>query len=144
MSGKPVEVLLVEDDRSDVDLTKEALDDANISIHLNVVEDGEKAMAYLRRENPYARAARPDLILLDLNLPKKDGREVLRDVKSDPDLKTIPVVILSTSDADNDVIMSYDLGANCFITKPFGFDQVSSVVKSIQNFWLSVVKLPPR
>jgi chemotaxis family two-component system response regulator Rcp1 len=144
MSSRPVEVLLVEDDRSDVDLTKEALDEAKVSIKLNVVEDGEKAMAYLRRENGFARATRPDLILLDLNLPKKDGREVLREIKSDPDLKTIPVVILSTSDSDTDVTSSYDLGANCFITKPFGFDQVSTVIKAIQNFWLSTVKLPPR
>src|SRR5690242_9218498 len=116
MASRPVEVLLVEDDRSDVDLTKEALDEAKVQIKLNVVEDGEKAMAFVRQEAPFTHSVRPDLILLDLNLPKKDGREVLREIKSDPDLKTIPVVVLSTSDSDTDVISSYELGANCFIT----------------------------
>lgn len=144
MTGKPVEVLLVEDDPGDVDLTKEALREGKITINLQVVDDGVKAMAYLRQEGSYAGAVRPDLIVLDLNLPKKDGREVLRELKSDEKLKRIPVVILTTSDAEADVLKTYGLGANCYITKPVGLDQFAKVVRAIEEFWFSVVKLPSR
>lgn len=144
MTGKPVEVLLVEDDPGDVDLTKEALREGKITINLQVVDDGVKAMAYLHQEGSYAGAVRPDLIVLDLNLPKKDGREVLRELKTDEKLKRIPVVILTTSDAEADVLKTYGLGANCYITKPVGLDQFAKVVRAIEDFWFSVVKLPSR
>jgi len=144
MTGKPVEVLLVEDDPGDVDLTKEALAEGKIAVNLHVVDDGVKALAYLRQEGSYAGAVRPDLIVLDLNLPKKDGREVLRDLKNDEALKRIPVVILTTSDAEVDVLKTYGLGANCYITKPVGLDQFAKVVRAIEDFWFSIVKLPPR
>lgn len=144
MTGKPVEVLLVEDDPGDVDLTKEALREGKVAINLHVVDDGVKAMAYLRQEGSYAGEVRPDLIVLDLNLPKKDGREVLGELKSDEKLKRIPVVILTTSDAEADVLKTYGLGANCYITKPVGLDQFAKVVRAIEDFWFSVVKLPPR
>jgi two-component system, chemotaxis family, response regulator Rcp1 len=140
----PVEILLVEDSPADVRLTKEALKEEKLYIRLNVVNDGVEAMAYLRREGSYATAARPDLILLDLNLPKKDGREVLKEIKSDEKLKIIPVVVLTISKAEEDVAKSYNLHANCFITKPLDLDQFSKVVKTIQDFWLTIVKLPPR
>ena len=144
MVGKPVEVLLVEDDPGDVELTTEAFKEGKIVIKLTVIEDGVKALAYLRREAPYAGAVRPDLILLDLNLPRKDGREVLRDIKSDEHLKGIPVVVLSTSDAEVDILKTYGLGANCYINKPVQLDQFTKVVRAIEEFWFSLVKLPPR
>ena len=144
MTGKPVEVLLVEDDPGDVDLTKEALAEGKIAVNLHVVDDGVKALAYLRQEGSYVGAVRPDLVVLDLNLPKKDGREVLRDLKNDEALKRIPVVILTTSDAEVDVLKTYGLGANCYITKPVGLDQFAKVVRAIEDFWFSIVKLPPR
>ena len=144
MVGKPVEVLLVEDDPGDVELTTEAFKEGKIVVNLTVIEDGVKALAYLRREAPYAGAVRPDLILLDLNLPKKDGREVLRDIKSDEHLKGIPVVVLSTSDAEVDILKTYGLGANCYINKPVQLDQFTKVVRAIEEFWFSLVKLPPR
>jgi two-component system, chemotaxis family, response regulator Rcp1 len=142
VSGRPVEILLVEDSPGDVKLTIEALRDAKVNNNLHVARDGEEAMAFLRREGDHADAPRPDLILLDLNLPRKDGREVLADVKSDPKLKRIPVVILTTSQSDDDVAQAYSLSANCYVTKPVDLDQFLRVVRAIDNFWLTLVKLP--
>jgi len=138
----PIEVLLVEDSPADVRLTKEALKEEKLHITLQVVTDGVEAMRYLRQEGKYAQAVRPDLILLDLNLPKKDGREVLKEIKGDENLRSIPVVILTTSKSEVDIIKAYDLHANCYITKPLDLNQFSMVVKSIENFWLTIVKLP--
>jgi chemotaxis family two-component system response regulator Rcp1 len=137
-----IEVLLVEDSPGDVRLTREAFKDAKVHINLHVASDGAKAMAFLKREGEYASALRPDLILLDLNLPKKDGREVLEEIKQNPALKTIPVVILTTSSSEADILRSYQLHANCYITKPVGLEGFLTVVKSIDSFWLSVVRLP--
>jgi len=132
----------VEDSPSDTELTIEALKEGKVANHLSVVEDGVQAMEFLRRKNQYVQAPRPDLILLDLNLPRKDGREVLAELKGDPDLKTIPVVVLTTSRAEQDVLRSYQLQANCYITKPVDFKQFLEVVRSIEYFWLVVVTLP--
>ncbi len=140
----PIQILLVEDNDGDVFLTMEALKEAKIANSVHVVHDGIEAMEFLRREEKYADAPRPDLVLLDLNLPRKDGREVLADVKSDPALRTIPVVVLSSSSAEQDVLQSYDLHANCYIVKPVDFHGLMHVVKSIQDFWVAVVKLPSR
>jgi len=137
-----VEILLVEDNPGDVRLTKEALREGKVSNSLHTVMDGEEAMAFLRKEGRYTDAPRPDLILLDLNLPKKDGREVLAEIKDDDDLKSIPVVVLTTSQAEEDVARTYNLHANCYITKPVDLEQFLNVVHSIEKFWLSVVKLP--
>jgi two-component system, chemotaxis family, response regulator Rcp1 len=142
-SGQPLEVLLVEDSPGDVRLTREALKDAKVHINLRVVRDGIDAMAFLMREGEYATVPRPDLILLDLNLPRKDGREVLKEIKENPELKSIPVVILTTSASEADILRSYLLHANCYITKPVNLDGFLTVVKSIDSFWLSIVKLPP-
>jgi two-component system, chemotaxis family, response regulator Rcp1 len=142
--GRPVEILLVEDSPSDAELTLEALHDAKVRNHLSVVEDGVQAMAFLRREGEYGRAPRPDLIMLDLNLPRKDGREVLAEIKSDDSLKTIPVVVLTTSRAEQDVLRAYHLHANCYITKPVDFEQFLDMVRSVESFWLFVVTLPPK
>jgi CheY-like chemotaxis protein len=139
---RPVEILLVEDSPSDADLTEEALSDGKVLNHLHWVEDGVEALAFLRRQGKYTNAPRPDLILLDLNLPKKDGREVLAQIKADPSLKLIPVVILSTSAAERDILKTYELNANCYVTKPIGLEQFISVVKLIEEFWLALVKLP--
>jgi two-component system, chemotaxis family, response regulator Rcp1 len=139
-----IEILLVEDNPGDVDLTKEALQDAKVRNRLNVVDDGAKAVDFLFKRGEYADAPRPDIILLDLNLPKKDGRQVLKEIKADPQLAEIPVVILTTSQADEDILRSYQLHANCYITKPVDFKQFMHVVKSIEEFWLTVVKLPKR
>ena len=139
----PIDVLLVEDSPGDVRLTREAFKDAQVPLNLHVESDGAKAMAFLLREGVYANAPRPDLVLLDLNLPKKDGREVLQEIKVNPTLKTIPVVILTTSSSEADILRSYQLHANCYITKPVGLEGFLTVVKSIDSFWLSVVKLPP-
>jgi CheY-like chemotaxis protein len=139
---KPVEILLVEDSPSDADLTEEALSDGKVLNHLHWVEDGVEALAFLRRQGKYTKAPRPDLILLDLNLPKKDGREVLAQIKADPSLKRIPVVILSTSAAERDILRTYELNANCYVTKPIDLEQFISVVKLIEEFWLALVKLP--
>jgi two-component system, chemotaxis family, response regulator Rcp1 len=136
------EVLLIEDSAGDVRLTQEALKDAKMHINVNVARDGVEAMAFLRREEQYEGVPRPDLILLDLNLPRKGGREVLEEVKGDPTLMSIPVVVLTTSESEQDILRSYMLHANCFITKPVDFDGFLKVVKSIDYFWLSVVKLP--
>lgn len=144
MNMHSVDILLVEDDPGDVTLTREGLETAKMNINLNVVGDGVEALKYLRREGPYAGASRPDLILLDLNMPIMDGRETLRHIKSDEDLRTIPVVILTTSESDMDIIKSYNLGANCYISKPIGFESFIDVVHAIESFWFTVVKLPPR
>ena len=141
--GKPVEILLVEDNPGDVDLAKAALEDSKVRNALHVVNDGEEAMAFLRRRGKHKDAPRPDLVLLDLNLPKKDGREVLNEIKSDPDLMRIPVVILTISKDEEDILKSYNLHANCFITKPIDLSQFVKVVKAIEDFWLTIVKLPP-
>jgi chemotaxis family two-component system response regulator Rcp1 len=140
---EPIEILLVEDSPGDADLAREALDGAKVRNTLHVVGDGEEAMAFLRRQGPYANAPRPGVILLDLNLPKKDGREVLAEIKHDPDLKRIPVVVLTISKDEEDVLRSYNLHANCFITKPIDLDQFLKVVHSIEEFWLTIVRLPP-
>jgi len=141
-SGRQIEVLLVEDNSGDVRLMQEALKDSKVRNHLHVVNDGEAAMMFLRREGKYSGGPTPDLVLLDLNLPGKDGREVLAEIKQDPLLKHIPVVIVTTSSAEEDILKSYGLHANCYITKPVNFDQFIKVVHSIENFWFSIVKLP--
>jgi two-component system response regulator len=137
-----IDILLVEDNPGDVELTKEALKDAKVATHLHVVEDGAAALDFLFKRGEHAHVPRPDLILLDLNLPKKDGREVLAEIKADPCLAKIPVVILTTSQADEDIIRAYQLHANCYITKPVDFRQFVKVIQSIEDFWLTVVKLP--
>jgi chemotaxis family two-component system response regulator Rcp1 len=139
---RAIEILMVEDSPSDAQLAVEALRDAKISNRLSHVEDGIEALRFLRRQGPHQNAPRPDLILLDLNLPRKDGREVLAELKDDPDLKVIPVVVLTTSRSEQDVLRSYQLHANCYITKPLDFTQFMAVVKSIEHFWLTVVTLP--
>ena len=138
----PVEILLVEDNPGDVRLTREALKDAKVANNLNVVNDGEQALDYLNRRGRFADATRPDLVLLDLNLPKVDGREVLASIKADSDLRRIPVVVLTTSSAEEDILRSYDLHANCYVTKPVEFDSFLKIVESIDDFWLSIVRLP--
>jgi len=139
---KPAEMLLVEDNPGDARLAMEALKDAKVNNNLNWVKDGVEAMTFLRRQGKYTNAPRPDVILLDLNLPKKDGREVLADIKGDDDLRRIPVVILTVSSAEEDIIKTYNLHANCYIQKPLDLGQFIEVVKSIESFWLSIVKLP--
>jgi len=140
--GRPIEILLVEDSPGDIRLTREAFLEAKISNHLEVVTDGAAALDYLYRRQPYAAATRPDLILLDLNLPKRDGREVLQVIKSDPDLARIPVVVLTTSGSVEDIENTYNLHANCYITKPVDIDSFFEVTRSIEDFWLCVVTLP--
>jgi len=140
--GRPAEFLLVEDNLGDVRLTKEALKESKLSNNLNVVSDGCEAIAYLRREGKYSDATRPDIILLDLNLPKKDGREVLAEIKADPSLKLIPVVVVTSSEAEVDIIKTYDLHVNCYVTKPVDLPQFVKVVHSIGAFWLTIVRLP--
>jgi two-component system, chemotaxis family, response regulator Rcp1 len=140
--NRPVEILLVEDSPSDTDLTIEALQAGGIPCNLSHVEDGVEAMEFLNRENSYAGAPRPDLILLDFNLPRKDGREVLAELKLDPDLRTIPVVVLTTSQDDRDIFQAYQLQANCYIAKPVDFEQFVSVLRAIEHFWLEVAVLP--
>lgn len=141
--AKPISILLVEDNPGDVRLTIEALKECKVYNKMTVARDGIEAMAMLRREGEYADYPKPDLILLDLNLPKKDGREVLAEVKADDKLKRIPVVVLTTSKADEDILKSYELYANCYVTKPIGLDKFSQVVKVISDFWFAIVKLPP-
>ena len=142
--GKPIEILLVEDNPGDARLVKETLKDVKILNNLGIAKDGQEALDFLHREGDYAEAPHPDLILLDLNLPKKDGREVLREIKADKNLKRIPVVVLTTSKAEEDILRSYDLQANCYITKPVDLDEFIKVIKSIESFWLTIVKLPPK
>jgi CheY-like chemotaxis protein len=141
-AGQPIEVLLVEDDPGDVLLIREAFDFNKVHNNLNVVSDGEQALDYLRGAGGYADRIRPDLVLLDLNLPRKDGREVLAEVKSDPDLRTIPIVVLTTSEAEEDVLKSYQLHANAYVTKPVDFERFVSIVRQIDDFFVSVVRLP--
>lgn len=140
--GVPIEILLVEDSPDDADLTMDALREGRVRNNIWLVEDGESAMTFLHREGRYASAPRPDLILLDLSLPRKNGREVLAEVKSDPSLRRIPVVIMTSSDDEKDVLAAYNLQVNCYVTKPVDLDQFIHVVKSIEHFWLSIVKLP--
>ena len=140
---RPVEILLVEDNEGDVRLTREALREGHLRNRLHVVVDGERALDFLFRRGDYPDAPRPDLILLDLNLPRRDGREVLAEIKTDASLKRIPVVVLTTSRAEEDLVRMYDLHANCFISKPVDFDQFIQVVKTIENFWFTIVVLPP-
>jgi chemotaxis family two-component system response regulator Rcp1 len=144
MPGLPIEILLVEDSLADIELTKLGFREGKIANNLNVARDGDEAMMFLRREGPFADASRPDLILLDLNLPGKDGREVLQEIKSDPDLKKIPVVILTTSHAEEDILRAYGLHANAYMTKPMGFEGFVSIVQGISDYWFTLVKLPPR
>ena len=140
--SRPVEILLVEDNPGDVGLTQEGLKEGKVHNHLSVVGDGEEAMAFLRRQGKYAAAPRPDLILLDLSLPRKNGREVLEEVKNDPALRRIPVVVMTRSDDEKDILRAYDLHVNCYVTKPVDVDQFLQVVRSIEHFWFSIVKLP--
>ncbi len=141
--GRPIQILLVEDSPSDAAMTLEAIHEGRIVNQVHVATDGEVAMEYLRRQEPYADAPRPDLIILDLNLPRMDGREVLREVKADLSLRTIPVVILTTSAAEADILKSYELHANAYVTKPVAFDAFLSAVRGIEDFWLALVHLPP-
>jgi len=141
--SKPIDILLVEDNPGDVRLTYEALKEGKVLNSLQVVGDGIEALAFLRHEGAYAKAPHPDIILLDLNLPRMDGREVLAEIKNDPDLRRIPVVILTTSKAEEDIIKTYNLHANCYITKPVDLDQFINVVKSVEEFWFTIVRLPP-
>jgi len=141
--GSPVEILLVEDNPGDERLTREALREGKVYHNLHWVTDGVQAMEFLRRQGKYASVPRPDIVLLDLNLPKKDGREVLEEIKTDEDLKRIPVVVLTTSKAEEDVLRTYNLHANCYVTKPVDLEKFIVVVKSIDMFWLTVVTLPP-
>jgi CheY-like chemotaxis protein len=142
MSGRQFEIMLVEDNSGDVRLTREALAEGHVRNHLTVASDGAEALAMLRHDPRYGEAPRPDLVLLDLNLPKLDGRHVLSEMKNDPDLRRIPVVVLTTSKAEEDVLRSYDLHANSYITKPVDFEQFIKVVQSIEEFWLTIVTLP--
>lgn len=139
---RPIEILLVEDNPGDVRLTQEALRDSRILNNLHCAGDGVEALAFLNREGAFQGAPRPDLILLDLNLPRKDGRELLAEIKQNPDLKRIPVVVLTTSEAEQDILKTYDLHANCYITKPVDLDKFVTIVKGLEEFWLSIVKLP--
>ena len=142
--AKPVEILLVEDNDGDVGLVEEVLEEAKIRNVIHVVSDGEEAILFLNGEGKFSGSPRPDIILLDLNLPKKDGREVLKEIKENDSLKNIPIVILTTSGAEKDILKSYDLHANAYITKPLDFDQFIMVIKSIANFWIEIVKLPTK
>lgn len=142
MQGSPVEILLVEDNPGDIRLIVEVLKEGKVRNSLHVVEDGEQALAYLRRQGAYEQSVRPDVILLDLNLPKIDGHGVLEVIKEDDSLKHIPVIVLTTSEADQDILKAYNLHANCYIRKPVNLDDFLTVVRSIENFWLSIVKLP--
>ena len=142
-AGNAIKILLVEDNPGDIRLTVEALKESKVNNQLSVVQDGEAAVSFLKREGQYADSPRPDIILLDLNLPKKNGREVLQEIKADDSLKRIPVVVLTTSGAEQDVLRSYDLHANCYVTKPVDLEKFISVVKSIEDFWFTIVKLPP-
>lgn len=142
MNGHAIEILLVEDNLGDARLTQEAMREARVSNRMSHVRDGVEAMAFLRREGAYAGAPRPDLILLDLNLPRKDGREVLDEIKHDERLRRIPVVVLTVSQADEDILRAYNLNANCYITKPVDLEQFIKVVRSIEDFWLTIVRLP--
>ncbi len=142
--SNPIDVLLVEDDLGDVELIRETMKNSKILVNLEVVGDGEQALSYLIREEPYQQSPRPDLILLDLNMPKMDGRQLLQIIKKDEEISNIPVIVLTTSDSETDIVKSYGLGANCYVTKPIDLKQFSLVVNSIEHFWFSVVKLMPK
>jgi len=142
--ARPVDILLVEDNPGDVRLIQEALRDGKLLNQLSTVADGQQAMAYVRKQGNFSRASRPDLILLDLNLPRKDGREVLAEIKADPDLRRIPVVVITSSQAEEDILKSYNLHANCYVSKPVDLEKFVAVVKSVEDFWVSIVKLPPK
>jgi chemotaxis family two-component system response regulator Rcp1 len=142
LAARPIEVLLVEDNPGDIRLTEEALKEGKVIVNLTVAKDGVEAMEYLQRRNGHANAVRPDLMLLDLNLPKKDGRRVLEEIKSSPELKSIPVVVLTTSEADSDILTTYGLHANCYITKPVDMDRFVEIVQLLEEFWFTIVKLP--
>lgn len=144
VSARAVDILLVEDNPGDVELAREGLRQGRIRSTLHVVADGLEASAFLHRKGAYAARPRPDMILLDLNLPKRDGRDLLREIKEDKELKQIPIVILTTSAAEEDILRSYSLHANCYVTKPLGIDQFLQVVRAIENFWFTIVKLPPK
>jgi CheY-like chemotaxis protein len=144
MNVEPIQILLVEDSLSDVELTIEAMRDAKVANELSVVADGVLALNFLRHEGEYTAAPRPDLVLLDLNIPRKNGTEVLAEMRSDPLLRTIPVAVLTTSKAESDILRSYELGANCFITKPVRLAEFLEVIEAIQDFWLTIVRLPPK
>ena len=139
-----IDILLVEDDPGDVELTREGLREATMLVNLHVVDDGEKALKFLRKEPPYAEAVRPDIVLLDLKMPRKDGKEALREIKGDPALRSIPVVVLTTSEAEADIAACYDLGANCYITKPISFAAFTKVVAMIEEFWFTIVRMPAK
>lgn len=141
---KPIDLLLVEDDPADVDLTREAMEDSSIKANLHVVNNGLKALAFLRKEGEYTQAPTPDLIFLDLNMPEKDGREVLAEVKQNLDLRFIPVIVLTTSNTQGDITNCYRLGANCYITKPTGLERFKEIVEAIENFWFKIARLPAR
>lgn len=143
-NGNPIEILLVEDNPGDARLTQEAFRDVEAKINLHLVQDGAEALAYIRKEGKYADVPRPDIILLDLNLPVKDGREVLAEIKEDPGIKSIPVIILTTSKADEDILKTYNLHANCYITKPVDLEKFFTVIRIFKNFWLTFVQLPPK
>ena len=142
--GKPIEILLVEDNKGDIGLIEEVFEEAKIKNNIHVAEDGEEALRYLLGKGKFSGSRHPDLILLDLNLPKKDGREVLREIKEDKNLHSIPVIVLTTSNAEKDILEAYDLHANAYVTKPLGFNEFIKVVESIESFWLEIVQLPTR
>ncbi len=144
MTSEPIEILLVEDNPGDIRLTQEALKDSKLHNNLSIVRDGAEAMVFLKQMGNYKSAPRPDIILLDLNLPRKDGREVLKEIKEDGDLGLIPVVVMTTSEDEEDILRSYQLHANCYITKPVDLNRFITIVKSIENFWFQIVKLPPQ
>ena len=144
MNADLAQILLVEDNAADVRLTQEALRDTKLANEVHVVRDGVEALDFLRRRPPFEHAPRPDLVILDLNLPRKDGREVLADIKADPSLRIIPVAVLTTSSQEADIVRSYDLGANCYLTKPVDLNQFLTVVQTLEQFWLGIVRLPPR
>ncbi len=141
---RPIEVLLVEDNEGDVDLIRERLEQSRLLLHLSVTRDGIEAERFLRREGPYGEAPRPDLVLLDLNLPRRPGAEVLARIKSTPELRAIPVVVLTSSDAELDIARSYAAGANCYVTKPVNLSALQQVVATVESFWFTIVRLPPR
>lgn len=143
ITAEPIEILLVEDNPGDARLTREALKDSKMRNNLSVVEDGVEAMLFLRHANGYSEVPRPDIILLDLNLPRKSGREVLQEIKGDPELRRIPVVVLTTSDDERDIVATYNLHANCYITKPVDMARFMQIVRNIENFWFTIVELPP-
>jgi CheY-like chemotaxis protein len=142
--GKPIEILIVEDNEGDVGLIEEVFEEAKIKNNIHVAEDGEEAVLYLRGKGKFSGSPRPEIIILDLNLPNKDGREILKEIKEDENLKNIPVVVLTTSGAEKDIIRAYELHANAYVTKPIDFDQFINVIGSIVNFWLEIVKLPSK